>query len=108
VRDPNRISRGETILELTVAVAGLALWVQLDAFHRVFHFFGLTITLSALWPYFFWALAALSLAGIALSCLNLSNDPRFRRLTKQCFGDLILGLGRRSERSGSGSPSDSN
>jgi hypothetical protein len=72
-RDHNRISRGETIFELTVALAGLAIWVQLDAFHRVFRFFGLTITLSALWPYFFWALAALSLAGIALSCMTLSH-----------------------------------
>jgi hypothetical protein len=80
VRDHNRISRGETIFELTVAVAGLAIWVQLDAFHRVFHFFGLTITLSALWPYFFWALAALSLAGVALSCMNLSH-PRWTHLS---------------------------
>jgi hypothetical protein len=87
LRDHNRISRGETIFELTVAVAGLAIWVQLDAFHRVFHVFGVTITLSALWPYFFWGLVVLTLAGIALSCLNVLN-PRWTR-----FGaSLRLGL----------------
>jgi hypothetical protein len=78
-RDHNRISRGETIFELTVAVACLAIWVQIDAFHRVFHFFGVTITLSTLWPCFFWALVVLSLAGMALSCMNLSH-PRWTRL----------------------------
>jgi hypothetical protein len=41
VREPNRIPRGATIFELTVSVAALVLWVELGAFHRVFHFFGL-------------------------------------------------------------------
>jgi hypothetical protein len=72
VRDPNRISRGSTIFELTIVVASLAVWVQLDAFHRVFHFFGLTVTLSSQWPDFFWGLVALSLAGIVVSGLNLA------------------------------------
>jgi hypothetical protein len=86
-RDHSRISRGATIFELTIAVATLALWVQLDAYHRVFHVVGVTITLSSRWPYFFWALVVLSLAGIALSCLNLSN-PRWTR-----FGaSLRLGI----------------
>jgi hypothetical protein len=85
--DDSRISRGETIFELTVAVAGLTIWVQLDAFHRVFHVFGLTIILSVLWPYFFWALVVLSLAGIALSCMNLSH-PHWTRLS----ASLRLGI----------------
>jgi hypothetical protein len=80
VRDPNRISRGETIFELTMAVAGLAIWVQLGAFHRVFHVAGLTIVLSFRWPYFFWALTALSLGGIVLACLKLA-QPRWTRLS---------------------------
>ena len=87
VRDPNRISRGETIFELTAAVAGLAIWVQIDAFRRVFHVFGFTIVLSSRWPYFFWAWVVLSLAGIALACLNLSN-PRWTRLS----ASLRLGI----------------
>ena len=87
VRDPNQISRGATIFELTTTVATLALWIQLDAFHRVFHVFGVTLTLSSRWPYFFWALVVLTLGGIALACLNLSN-PRWTRLS----ASLRLGI----------------
>jgi hypothetical protein len=79
-RDPNRVSRGSTIFELIVVVASLAIWVQLDAFHRVFHFFGLTVTLSSRWPYCFWGLVTLSLAGIVVSSLNLSK-ARWTRLS---------------------------
>src|SRR5580658_669577 len=87
VRDQNRISRGGTIFELTVVVATLATWIQLDAFRRVFHIFGTTITLSSSWPYFFWALVGVTVAGIAVSCMNLSN-PRWTRLS----ASLRLGL----------------
>jgi hypothetical protein len=80
VRDRNVISRGGTIFELTVVVATLATWIQLDAFRRVFHIFGTTITLSSRWPFFFWALVVVSVAGIFVSCMNLSN-PRWTRLT---------------------------
>jgi hypothetical protein len=79
-RDPNHVSRGSTIFELTIVVATLAVWVQLDAFHRVFHFFGLTVTLSSRWPEFFWGLVALSLAGIVVSGLNLAK-ARWTRLS---------------------------
>ncbi len=79
-RDHNRISRSSTIFELTVVVATLVVWLQFDAFHRVFHFFGLTVTLSFRWPYFFWGLVALSLAGIVVSCMHLSN-ARWTRLS---------------------------
>jgi hypothetical protein len=87
VRDINHISRGSTIFELAVAVGALAFWIQLDTFHSVFHIFGITITLSSRWPYFFWALVALSLAGIALSCFNLLH-PRWTRLS----ASLRLGI----------------
>jgi hypothetical protein len=87
VRDPNRIPRGNTIFELTSAVAGLALFLQFCAFRRIFHFFDFTITLSSLWPYFFWAWVVLCLAGIGLSCLNLET-PRWTRLS----ASLRLGI----------------
>jgi hypothetical protein len=80
VRDRNRIPRGGTIFEITVVVATLAAWIQLDAFRRVFHIFQATITLSSSWPYFFWALVVVSVAGIVVSCMNLSN-PRWTRFT---------------------------
>jgi hypothetical protein len=86
-RDRNRISRGLTLFELTTTVATLALWVQLDGFHHVFHVFGVTITLSSHWPYFFWGLVVLTLAAIGLACLNLSN-PRWTRLS----ASLRLGI----------------
>jgi hypothetical protein len=87
VRDKNSISRGGTIFELTVVVATLATWIQLDAFRRVFHIFGTTITLSSRWPYCFWALVVVTVAGIYVSCLNLSN-PRWTRLS----ASLRLGI----------------
>jgi hypothetical protein len=87
VRDNNLISRGGTIFELTVVVATLATWIQLDAFRRVFHVFGTTITLSSLWPYFFWAWVVVSVAGIVVSCMNLSKS-RWTRLT----ASLRLGI----------------
>ncbi len=90
VRDRNVVSRGGTIFELTVVVATLAAWIQLDAFRRVFHIFGTTITLSSGWPYFFWALVVSSLAGIVVSCLNLSKSrwthlSATLRLANDCF-----------------------
>jgi hypothetical protein len=86
-RDHNRISRGATIFELTVVVATLAVLVQIDPFHRVFHFFGLSMTLSPQWPYFIWALTAATGGGIAVSCLHLA-QPRWTRLS----ASLRLGL----------------
>jgi hypothetical protein len=86
-RDHNRISRGATIFQLTMVVAALAILIQLDPFHRVFHFFGLTIALSQQWPYFIWAMTALNGGEIAISCLNLFN-PRWTRLS----ASLRLGL----------------
>ncbi len=87
MRDHSRISRGATIFELTITVATLALWLQLDAFPRVFHIFGVTITLSSRWPYFFWGLAMLTLAGIGISCLHLATS-RWTRLS----ASLRLGI----------------
>ena len=86
-RDHGRIPRGNTIFELTSAVAGLAIFVQLGAFRRVFHFFDFTITLSSRWPYFFWAWSVLCLAGIVLACMNLAH-PRWTRLS----ASLRLGI----------------
>jgi hypothetical protein len=80
VRDPLHIPRGGTVFELTFCLATLVLWVQFGAFRSVFHFFGLTVSLSSRWPYFFWGLNLLSLAGIAFACLNLSS-PRWTRLS---------------------------
>jgi hypothetical protein len=80
VRDPNAIPRARSIFELTISIATLALWIDLGAFHRTFHFFGLDLILSPRWPYFFWGLAALSLGGIGIACLNLST-PRWTRLS---------------------------
>lgn len=43
VRDPNQIPRAGTIFELTTTVAALALWLQLDVFHRVFRVSDVTV-----------------------------------------------------------------
>jgi hypothetical protein len=86
-RDYNKISRGETIVEMTVSVAALAVWFELGAFRRVFHLLGVTVTLSRSWPFFFWALTVLSIAAIGLACFNLVN-PRWTQLS----ASLRLGL----------------
>jgi hypothetical protein len=80
VRDCNRIPRSGTLFEITFSVATLALWLQLGAFHRTFHSLGVTLTLSPLWPYFFWGLTVLSVASVGLACLNLSH-PRWTPLS---------------------------
>jgi len=80
VRDPNKVSRGSTVFELVVSVAMLAIWFEIGAFRRVYHVDDVTITLSHMWPYFFWALVLISLGGIGVSCLHLAN-PRWTPLT---------------------------
>ena len=87
LRDPNKISRGGTIVELTASVASLAIWFELGAFRRQFELIGVTVTLSHWWPYFFWALAIFGMAGIGLACLNLMN-PRWTQFS----ASLKLGL----------------
>lgn len=70
----NKISRGSTIFEITVAVASLAWWIQLGVFHRVFHVFGIDIIFVQSWSYFIWALTATSGLSIALACMNLTHS----------------------------------
>ncbi len=74
VRERNKISRGSLIFEIAVAVGSLALWIQLGVFHRVFHAFGVDITFERPWPYFIWALTAVSGLGIAVGCMNLTHS----------------------------------
>jgi hypothetical protein len=87
VRERDRISRGATIFELTTSVAALALWFELGAFRRSFHLLGVDVTLARTWPYFFWALMVLGVAGIGLACLNLAT-PRWTRFS----ASLRLGI----------------
>jgi len=86
-RDPNKVPRGNTIFELVFSVGALAIWFQIGAFRRVYHISDVTITLSHLWPYLFWALAGVSLGGIGVACLHLST-PRWTSLT----ASLRLGI----------------
>jgi hypothetical protein len=87
VRDPDQISRGSTIFEITFSVATLALWIQLSGYERMFHIFGVTITFGRAWPWFFWALTAVSGLGIAVACLNLT-----RRRWTRAAATLRLGI----------------
>jgi hypothetical protein len=87
IRDPDQISRGSTIFEITFSVATLVLWIQLGAYERTFHIFGATITFAHTWPRFIWALTAVSGLGIAAACLNLTQ----RRWTRTAAA-LRLGI----------------
>lgn len=95
--DPNRIDRGRTIFAITTCVAVFALYFEIGAFRREFHSFGLGLALTTYWPYFFWALVVLSLAGIVLAFLNLSNQrwTRFSaslRLGIDCYSWTLVFL----------------
>ena len=94
---PNQIDRGRTIVAITMCVAVFALYFDIGAFRREFHSFGLDLTLTTYWPYFFWALVVLSLGGIALAFLNLSNQrwTRFSaslRLGIDCYSWTLVYL----------------
>jgi len=86
-RDPYKVPRGSTIFELVVSVATLAIWFEIGAFRSAYHISDVTIVLSHLWPYLFWALVVVSVGGIGIACLHLST-PRWTSLT----ASLRLGI----------------
>jgi hypothetical protein len=71
VRDPNRIPRSGSIVELVVNIVFCSWWVAAMSSPVVFDRPQLRITLAPVWQYFYWGFLILSIAGIALSGANL-------------------------------------
>jgi hypothetical protein len=95
VRDPNRIERTATIIDLTVSVAFLVWWVSELRFRTEFEFAGATITLAPQWRYFLCGFLLVSLATLITSWVNLLHPYWTRRrasirLAYDCVGSTLF------------------
>lgn len=79
VRDPNRISRINSIFEIAANLVVAVWWVtdmwSTPAFHwstTVFNRGGVRIILTPAWKYFLWAFLVIAVADIALAAANLA------------------------------------
>jgi hypothetical protein len=71
VRDPNRIPRGTSVLELVANVVFCSWWIAAMWSSVVLDRPDVRITLAPVWPSFFWGYLMLSLANIAVAGINL-------------------------------------
>ena len=70
VRDPNRISRGESVLELVANLVFCIWWIGLRS-PAISWPSAVHITLAPVWPYFFWGYLAIGITNIAGSAVKL-------------------------------------
>ena len=71
VRDPNRIPRFNSIVELGANLIFLVWWVSGTWSQTIFNRAGVRIVLTPVWRGFFWAFLVLALGNIALAAANL-------------------------------------
>jgi len=95
VRDPNRIPRTNSIVEV-VANLVFCIWLIGGMWYQtVLHFSGLTITLTLAWRYFFWSFLAVAIANTIASAINLFR-PYWTwvratiRLVSDCVGSVLF------------------
>ena len=95
VRDPNRIPRANSVIEV-VANLVFCIWLIGGMWYQtVLHFSGLTITLAPTWRYFFWGYLALAIANTIASAINLFR-PYWTwvratiRLVSDCVGSVLF------------------
>ena len=72
VRNPNLIPRSASIIELVVNLVVLGWWAANMSSPIVLNHPQLRISLSPLWPYFFWGFLVLTLANAGLAGVNLA------------------------------------
>ena len=71
VRDPNRIPRASSFVEV-VANMVFCIWLIGGMWYQtVLHFSGVTITLAPTWRYFFWGFLLLGVGNTVASAVNL-------------------------------------
>jgi hypothetical protein len=95
VRDPNRIPRANSIVEV-VANLVFCIWLIGGMWYQtVLHFSGVTIALAPTWRYFFWSYLALAIANTVASGVNLFR-PYWTwvratiRLVSDCVGSVLF------------------
>jgi hypothetical protein len=71
VRDPNRIPRLNSIIELTANLVFLVWWVSGMWSHIIFDRAGVRVVLMPAWRAFFWTFLVIALGNIALASVNL-------------------------------------
>jgi hypothetical protein len=71
VRDPNRILRFNSILELGANLIFLVWWVSGTWSQIIFNRSGVRVVLAPLWRGFLWAFLAIAVGNIALAAANL-------------------------------------
>ncbi len=95
VRDPNRIPRFDSMVDLSVGVLFSILWISLLGGRTEVVFSTVRLILSPHWAYFFWALLLLSFVNIGFSITNLFRPYRTRmravfRLLADAIGSSIF------------------
>ena len=95
VRDPNRIPRANSIVEV-VANMVFCIWLIGGMWYQtVLHFSGVTITLAPTWRYFFWGFLLLGVGNTIASAVNLFR-PYWTwvrasiRLVSDCVGSALF------------------
>ena len=71
VRDPNRIPRSASLIELVANFAFCSWWAGAMWSATVFDHAGVRLTLAPVWRYFFWGFLLLALLNMAASGVNL-------------------------------------
>lgn len=95
VRDPNRIPRSNSIVEV-VANMVFCIWLIGGMWYQtVLHFSGVTITLAPTWRYFFWGFLLMGVGNMVASAVNLFRPywTWFRatiRLVSDCVGSVLF------------------
>jgi len=98
VRDPNRISRADSIMELVANIVFASWWVLFMSSPIVLDRPDIRITLAPVWVYFFWGYLMTAAANVALGGMNLlrPNWTRakagFRLATNLCGSALFCTL----------------
>jgi len=97
VRDPNRIARSASIVELVASMVFCAWWIAAVRSPVIMDHPGVRITLAPVWPYFFWSYLLLLLTSMPVSAVNLLRPywTRWRaglRLLTDGGGLALLGI----------------
>jgi hypothetical protein len=71
VRDPNRIPRATSLIELIANLVFCIWWIGGMWYRNVLDFSSVRITLAPAWRYFFWGFLLLSLANMAVAGVSL-------------------------------------
>jgi len=95
VRNPNRIARSSSIVEVAANMVFCIWWVGGMWYQTLFHFAGVSITLAPVWRNFFWGFLFVSIVNIALATANLFHPywTRLRagvRLASDCAGSVLF------------------